>query len=90
MPLQMEGKGCVVVTGVSTGIGYGLLDFLAAEGYHVLGSVRKSEDAERLKSKFRSRFTPLLFDVTDESAVCKAAKQAGSETVRALPFLRTV
>lgn len=63
----------VVVTGVSTGIGWGTTNVLTKKGLHVFGSVRKTEDGERLKSEFGDQFTPLLFDVTDEAAVAQAA-----------------
>jgi NAD(P)-dependent dehydrogenase (short-subunit alcohol dehydrogenase family) len=68
----------VVVTGVSTGIGWGATKVLTRKGFHVFGSVRKQADADRLKQEFGDRFTPLLFDVTDEAAV-----RAGAEQVRA-------
>jgi NAD(P)-dependent dehydrogenase (short-subunit alcohol dehydrogenase family) len=41
----------------------------------VFGSVRKTQDAERLSSGFGEQFVPLLFDVTDEAAVQSAAQQ---------------
>ena len=65
----------VVVTGVSTGIGWGVTKVLIGKGMHVFGSVRKPEDGERLKAEFGDAFTPLLFDVTDEAAVAAAATQ---------------
>ncbi len=65
----------VVITGVSTGIGYGAAKQFAEAGYHVFGSVRKSEDATRLKAEIGTNFTPLLFDVTDRPAIEKAAEQ---------------
>jgi len=68
-------KPAVLVTGVSTGIGYGLLEVLTGEGFHVFGSVRKQDDADRLKEKFGDSFTPLLSDVTSEANVQAAAKQ---------------
>ncbi len=64
----------VVVTGVSTGIGWGITKILTKNGVHVFGSVRKAEDGERLKSEFGDLFTPLLFDVTDEAAVAQGAR----------------
>lgn len=64
----------VVVTGVSTGIGWGTVKVLTANGFHVFGSVRKPEDGERLKTEFGDTFTPLLFDVTDEAAVAEGAR----------------
>ena len=63
----------VVVTGSSTGIGWGVAKVLVAKGFRVVGSVRKSEDGERLRKEFGPDFTPLIFDVTDEVAVSKAA-----------------
>lgn len=67
----------VVVTGVSTGIGWGITKVLIEHGFRVFGSVRKPQDAERLSKEFGENFISLLFDVTDEGAV-----QAGSEQVR--------
>ena len=65
----------VVVTGVSTGIGWAITKVLVQEGFRVFGSVRKTQDAERLAKEFGERFIPLLFDVTDEAAVQAAAQQ---------------
>ena len=55
----------VVVTGVSTGIGWGIAKVLIQNGYRVFGSVRKEQDAERLSKEFGGNFVPLIFDVTD-------------------------
>jgi len=63
----------VVVTGVSTGIGWGAAKVLSRKGFRVFGSVRKSEDADRLTAEFGGNFVPLVFDVTDEGAVRAAA-----------------
>ncbi|WP_454714380.1 SDR family NAD(P)-dependent oxidoreductase [Caulobacter segnis] len=71
----MPQKKSVVVTGVSTGIGWGAVKVLVGKGFHVFGSVRKAADAARLKAEFGDAFTPLLFDVTDEAAVREGAKQ---------------
>jgi NAD(P)-dependent dehydrogenase (short-subunit alcohol dehydrogenase family) len=64
----------VVVTGVSTGIGWGITKVLIQRGFRVFGSVRKTQDAERLSQEFGERFSPLIFDVTDEAAVQAAAQ----------------
>ena len=64
----------VVVTGASTGIGWGCVKVLSAKGFHVYGSVRKQADADRLLKEFGSSFSPLVFDVTDEAAVKEGAK----------------
>src|SRR5215510_13382337 len=66
----------VVITGVSTGIGWGTTKVLIQKGFRVFGSVRKTEAAERLQKEFGENFIPLIFDVTDEAAV-----QAGAQEV---------
>lgn len=63
----------VVITGVSSGIGRGTAKVLVQHGFHVFGSVRKREDADRLSAEWGEAFTPLLFDITDEQAVRQAA-----------------
>jgi len=70
-------RRAVVVTGVSTGIGWGTARVLIGAGFQVFGSVRKPADGERLGAEFGEAFTPLIFDVTDEAAV-----QAGAAKVR--------
>jgi len=65
----------VVVTGSSTGIGWGIAKVLIAKGFRVFGSVRKAEDGERLRKEFGANFVPLYFDVTDAAAVAKGADQ---------------
>jgi NAD(P)-dependent dehydrogenase (short-subunit alcohol dehydrogenase family) len=69
----------VVVTGASTGIGWGCVKVLTARGFHVFGSVRKQADADRLSKEFGASFTPLLFDVTDEAAVKAGAKAVAAK-----------
>ena len=65
----------VVVTGVSTGIGYATAADLCRRGYRVFGSVRRVEQGEALRGELGERFQPLLLDVTDEAAVRRAAEQ---------------
>ncbi len=62
----------VLITGVSSGIGYAIAQSFLENGYHVFGSVRKEADAERVKSQFGEAFTPLIFDITDEEAIVRA------------------
>lgn len=64
-----------VVTGASTGIGWGACKVLVANGWRVWGSVRKREDGERLRAEFGDRFAPLQFDVTDAAAVAAGAAE---------------
>lgn len=65
----------VVITGVSSGIGYAAAVELAGRGYHVFGSVRREADAARLHAALGERFTPLVFDVTDAAAVGRGAAE---------------
>ena len=65
----------VVVTGASTGIGWGCARVLIDKDFRVFGSVRKEADAERLSREFGANFTPLDFDVTDSAAVRAAANR---------------
>jgi NAD(P)-dependent dehydrogenase (short-subunit alcohol dehydrogenase family) len=69
----------VVITGTSTGIGWGTAKVLLERGFRVFGSVRKQADADRLKAEFGANFMPLLFDVTDEAAVAAAAREVRAE-----------
>ena len=55
----------VVVTGASTGIGWGCVKVLTGKGFHVFGSVRKQADAERLQKEFGASFTPLIFVIAN-------------------------
>ena len=65
----------VVVTGVSTGIGRACVKVLAANGFRVFGSVLDPLDADRLSQEFGENFSPLVFDVTDRTAVAAGARQ---------------
>jgi NAD(P)-dependent dehydrogenase (short-subunit alcohol dehydrogenase family) len=67
----------VVITGTSTGIGHASAKVLLDRGFQVFGSVRNEEDAGRLLGEFGDKFVPLLFDVTEESAVQTAAAKVG-------------
>lgn len=64
----------VLITGVSTGIGYELAKIFVERGYNVFGSVRKQADADRLLSELGEHFHPMVFDVTDFEAIENAAK----------------
>ncbi|MEY2757683.1 MAG: hypothetical protein RIR33_1461 [Pseudomonadota bacterium] len=68
----------IVVTGASTGIGWGCTKVLTQKGFHVFGSVRKQADADRLSAAFGDAVTPLLFDVTDAQAVAAGALDVGA------------
>ena len=72
-------KGNILITGASTGIGAACVQKFAKEGYRVFGSVRKQVDADQLKETVGANFHPLIFDVTDQSAIQKAADYLAAE-----------
>jgi len=63
----------ILITGVSSGIGFSGANILCQAGYRVYGSVRKEEDSKPLLDKYPDNFIPLVFDVRDEAAIEKAA-----------------
>jgi NAD(P)-dependent dehydrogenase (short-subunit alcohol dehydrogenase family) len=65
----------IVITGVSTGIGYAVAAQLVGYGYNVYGSVRRQADGDRVRAELGERFTPLLFDVTDHQGIETAVSQ---------------
>jgi NAD(P)-dependent dehydrogenase (short-subunit alcohol dehydrogenase family) len=81
-------KKSVVITGTSSGIGFDASRALIARGYRVFGSVRKAEDAARVRAALGEDFTPLVFDVTDAAGLAAAvdtvAAQLGNQGLAAL------
>lgn len=68
-------KKAIVITGVSSGIGYEMAKEFAQNGYNVFGSVRNLEDAGFLMDQFPDNFLPLIFDVTNHQAIDNAASE---------------
>ena len=66
-------RGCVVVTGTSTGLGAATALHLAALGFHVLAGVRREEDGKALQAQTPATLTPLIIDVTDGETISAAA-----------------
>ena len=64
----------VVITGVSSGIGRDAVRYLSGNGYFVFGSVRSEAAQAEIESACPENFRALIFDVTDKSAVVKAAE----------------
>ena len=62
----------IVVTGASSGIGRAAVARAVREGAHVFPTVRTREDAASLAEEFGEHVTPLVMDVTDESAIAAA------------------
>ena len=64
----------IVVTGVSSGIGFNAAKTLCEAGYKVYGSVRKKEDGDKLCNLYPNLFKTIVFDVRDEGAIKKASE----------------
>jgi NAD(P)-dependent dehydrogenase (short-subunit alcohol dehydrogenase family) len=72
------GRGAVVVTGTSSGIGRATALELDRIGFRVYGSVRKESDAVSLAAA-SARITPIIMDVVDEKSVRAAAQSMAAE-----------
>jgi NAD(P)-dependent dehydrogenase (short-subunit alcohol dehydrogenase family) len=64
----------ILITGVSTGIGYHSAKYFIEQGFFVFGSVRKEADAQRVSADLGANFQALIFDVTDQEAIDLAAE----------------
>lgn len=69
----------VVISGVSTGIGFGLAQALCRQGYRVFGTIRDPAQETRLRESLGANFCPLLLDVTDRAAIDRAVTVVESE-----------
>lgn len=68
----MESK-IILITGASTGIGYGIAKAFSEKGHKVFAGVRKEEDAVKLQETTQA--TPIFLDVTKSEEIEKAKKQ---------------
>lgn len=68
-----QGRGSVLVTGASTGIGGAAALHLAELGFSVLAGVRREADAERLAAAGSGRVVPVMLDVTEAGSIESAA-----------------
>ncbi|MGO9423512.1 SDR family NAD(P)-dependent oxidoreductase [Roseiarcus sp.] len=73
--MSADSSKTVVVTGASTGIGWGCVKVLTEDGWRVFAAVRRTEDAERLTAAFGDAVRPLILDVTDSKGVAAAASE---------------
>ncbi|TNE34557.1 MAG: SDR family NAD(P)-dependent oxidoreductase [Alphaproteobacteria bacterium] len=55
----------ILISGVSSGIGFATAMRFLEMGWRVIGSVRKLDDAEQLKDFGGENFSPIVLDVTD-------------------------
>ena len=65
----------ILITGVSSGIGYDAVRHFTQQGYYVFGTVRSDSDAMRLQNNFPKNFTSLQFDVTDPAQIHEAKQE---------------
>ena len=71
---QRPGRGGVVITGTSSGIGEACALYLDKLGFQVFAAVRKEGDADALRRKASDHLTPIIMDVTDAESVASAAR----------------
>ena len=79
--MYMNGRGRVMVTGASTGIGEATALHLGELGFSVLAGVRRDEDAERLREQ---GLTPICLDVTVAEQLAAARAEIGDEPLAGL------
>jgi NAD(P)-dependent dehydrogenase (short-subunit alcohol dehydrogenase family) len=79
MAAGANGRGTVVVTGASSGIGEACARRLAGLGFHVFAGVRKQADGERLEQQI-SGVTQLSIDVSDADSIVQAARTVSERT----------
>lgn len=79
-------RGGVVVTGASTGIGRETATVLAARDFEVFGTVRRTSDADSLRT---AGVTPVLMDVTDGASIA-AARQTVRTALGQRPLVALV
>jgi len=69
------GRGAVVVTGSSTGIGRACALRLDRAGFRVFAGVRQAEAGEELRAQSSERLEPLICDVVDAATIAAAAER---------------
>lgn len=76
------GKGAVLVTGASTGIGECATHHLAGLGFEVHAGVRRPEDGEKLLAgDSTGRVRPVIVDVVDADSIAAARDAIGTDLV---------
>jgi NAD(P)-dependent dehydrogenase (short-subunit alcohol dehydrogenase family) len=64
----------IVVTGVSSGIGFSVTEKFIKEGWTVFGSVRSESDGNRLQRQFGHNYKPLIIDVTQQQTIVQSVR----------------
>ena len=65
----MSERQSVVVTGTSTGIGAATVTALVRHGFDVWATVRRQEDADRLRNDHGDAVRPLLMDLEHHDSI---------------------
>ena len=78
------GKGNILVTGASTGIGRACALRLAELGYRVFAGVRKPADGEALRAQGAGAIEPVALDVTSAESIAAAVAALGDEPLAGL------
>lgn len=71
----MRGRGAVLITGASRGIGEACALRLDRAGFRVFAGVRRPEDGDALRRKASDRLAPVRLDVLDPARVAAAAEE---------------
>ena len=78
------GKGNILVTGASTGIGRACALRFAALGYRTIAGVRKSADSDSIEAESDGKVEPVLLDVTCAAAIAASVAALGDEPLAGL------
>jgi len=78
------GKGTILVTGASTGIGRACAIRFAELGYRTLAGVRKLADGDALRAHWSGNVEPVLLDVTRSESIDGALAAAGDQALAGL------
>src|SRR5262245_48745637 len=72
--MPSAGRGPVVITGTSTGIGAACAKRLAKGGFSVFAGVRRREHGAALQQHIDGDVTTLIIDITDAASIAAAAE----------------
>jgi NAD(P)-dependent dehydrogenase (short-subunit alcohol dehydrogenase family) len=78
------GKGNILVTGASTGIGRACAVRFAELGYRVFAGVRKLADGEALRAECPGAIEPVGLDVTSAESIAAAVAAVGGQSLAGL------
>ena len=77
----------ILVTGVTAGFGRAIAELLISKGHTVIGTGRRQEKLDELKSQLGDNFIPLNFDVSDLPATKTALQTLPNDVLNNLDVL---